>query len=248
MTVAVSKLTSFTGCFKLVWKMARDACNRGRTSYANDYVEAVIAANVLVPFQDGCQELDGSLDRLRDQLGGNSVQLAVTLATTMEAEKRDLRPVLAEKLAGLAKSTSAQAPTVRAIATGTAFATVGLAISAVCVKATWSAARTVFAAVARRMAVTTGVALGTAAIDGPFPVGDCIALVIEIGGTAWCVYDLVKARYTLKRELAGTLHEQVRESRSSTLASFRSEADSMLAVTLRQNQAIAAAAMAVIRQ
>lgn len=245
---AVARLTSFTGCFRLVWLMLRDTCTRGRNAYTDTHIRAVVDAEMMSPFQEGCRDLKSCLDDLQERLTGSNVRLAADLATAVEPERSELRAVLERQLAELTGGVQTQAPKVRAIATGTVLASVGLAISAACVRATWAAARNVFGAIARRMAVTTGAALGTAAIDGPFPVGDCIAVVIEVGGTVWCLYDLVRARFTLRDELAGTLHQQVRESCAAAQTSFRAEADALLAAAIQQNRQLANAAVAAIRQ
>jgi hypothetical protein len=97
----------------------------------------------------------------------------------------------------------------------------------------------VLRAVVQRLAGTQAAALTSAVADGPFPVGDAIAVLLEIGGTGWALYDLHKAQARLKGTLETDLRHQIRDTRKSLLASMRREAAARLEASNARNRAMA---------
>ena len=93
----------------------------------------------------------------------------------------------------------------------------GLAISGFLVKATWGQITRVLGPIARLLGVTTGLALGSAAADGPLPIGDAIALVLEVGGASWCAYDLYHAQVTLRDDVGRELRNALAQYRGELL-------------------------------
>lgn len=104
------------------------------------------------------------------------------------------------------------------------YASVGIAVEAVCVKTTLASCTKVIAHCAPKLASSWGL-LGTcAAADGPLPIGDVVGVGLAVGGTAWCYHDLRKASKNLPRELSDALRAAI----ASTIAQCRQEAASAL--------------------
>ncbi len=104
------------------------------------------------------------------------------------------------------------------------YASAGLAVEAVCVKATMDSCARVLAHCTPKLATSWGLFGTCAAADGPFPIGDVIGVVLAVGGSAWCCLDL----YDAYNALPGELSDALRAAISSTIAQCRQEAASAL--------------------
>jgi len=93
--------------------------------------------------------------------------------------------------------------------------------------------------IARRMGTTTALAIGSAAADGPFPIGDAIALVLEVGGTAWCAYDLYHAQITLSNQVKADLQSVLAQYRGEVLDLGKKEALALLKAYQDKNRTFA---------
>ena len=104
------------------------------------------------------------------------------------------------------------------------YASAGLAVEAVCIKATLNSCAKVLAHFAPKLASSWGM-LGTCAVaDGPLPIGDVVGAGLAIGCTAWCCNDIRKAYKALPGELSAALKTAI----SATIAQCRQEAASAL--------------------
>ena len=63
------------------------------------------------------------------------------------------------------------------------------------------------------MATATGVGVTASALDGPFPFGEALLVVLEVGGAAWSAYDIHKAQVVLKRDLRKQLIDSLKTTR-----------------------------------
>ncbi len=104
------------------------------------------------------------------------------------------------------------------------YATAGLAIEAVFIRATLQCCANVIASCAPKLAASWSQAGACAMADGPFPIGDAIGAALAIGGTAWCAADLYKASKALPGEISAALRNAV----AATVAQCRMEAASAL--------------------
>ena len=104
------------------------------------------------------------------------------------------------------------------------YASAGLAVETVCVKATMDSCVRVLSHCAPKLAASWGLFGTCASADGPFPIGDVVGLGLAIGGTAWCCLDLYDAYNALPEELSKALHAAI----SATIAQCRQEAASAL--------------------
>jgi hypothetical protein len=90
-----------------------------------------------------------------------------------------------------------------------------LGVDAVCLPILIGSIKTVLDAVIVRMTGTM-VASGTLVVaDGPFPIGDAVAVVVGVGGSAWAAHDLYNARTQLVPAVHGKLQEQYRAQEKS---------------------------------
>ena len=92
-----------------------------------------------------------------------------------------------------------------------AYAIGGLAIEAAFLKQTISALTSTLGGIVARLSATFGSGAACAAVDGPFPFGDAVAVVLAAGGTAWSIYDLYEARKHLPAELTTLLQAVIRD-------------------------------------
>lgn len=74
--------------------------------------------------------------------------------------------------------------------------------------ATYSCIQAVIGELAQRQATTMASAGTLVVADGPLPVGDVIAAVVAVGGTAWTAWDIWAAVKTLK-ELPGQMEKEL---------------------------------------
>ncbi|MGE4302056.1 MAG: hypothetical protein AB7F40_10710 [Victivallaceae bacterium] len=91
----------------------------------------------------------------------------------------------------------------------------GIALDALFIRATIASLQKVLAAVVARMTIcwSTG---GTAAIlDGPFPFGDAVGIVVAGCGTVWCGYDLYQSMSLLPEAISEELLRTVRTLREA---------------------------------
>ena len=104
------------------------------------------------------------------------------------------------------------------------YATAGLAIEAVFIRATMQSCAKVMASCAPRLAASWSQAGACAVADGPFPIGDAIGAALAVGGTLWCAADLHRASKALPREISTALRDAI----AATVSQCRMEAASAL--------------------
>ena len=95
------------------------------------------------------------------------------------------------------------------VAVASAYAASGLMLEAVFMKSTIKAFTSVLGAISSRLAAVYGTGAACAVADGPFPIGDTIAVLLATGGTAWCAYDLWQAKAQLRTELSAVLLQSI---------------------------------------
>ena len=92
----------------------------------------------------------------------------------------------------------------------------GLMLEAVFMKSTIKAFTSVLGAISSRLAAAYGTGAACAVADGPFPIGDTIAVLLATGGTAWCAYDLWQAKSQLHSELTAVLLQSIDNCREAS--------------------------------
>ena len=92
-----------------------------------------------------------------------------------------------------------------------AYAIGGLTLEAVFLKQTITALNSTLGGIVARLSTTFGSGAACAAVDGPFPFGDAVAVVLAAGGTAWSGYELWKAREQLSTELTAMLKQAIHD-------------------------------------
>lgn len=97
-----------------------------------------------------------------------------------------------------------------------AYAASGLMLEAVFMKSTIKAFTSVLGAISSRLAAAYGTGAACAVADGPFPIGDTIAVLLATGGTAWCAYDLWQAKAQLHSELTAVLLQSIDNCREAS--------------------------------
>ena len=97
-----------------------------------------------------------------------------------------------------------------------AYAASGLMLEAGFMKSTIKAFTSVLGAISSRLAAAYGTSAVCAVADGPFPIGDTIAVLLATGSTAWCAYDLWQAKVQLHSELTAVLLQSIDNCREAS--------------------------------
>ena len=213
---AVDELASFKGCAILCYLMAKDKFSG--TCETEGRIQSVIDAHIGENVLYAGQQRENAVARLNDALARNTTDMQVRLASMTEIVPGSEDETAQAALRDLSASISTVSQGFGGIAVSTVNSGTGLAISALLVKTVVRQARNVLWNIARRLELTTALALGSAAADGPFPIGDAIGLVLEVGGAAWCAYELYDAQFTLKDRLRGELRSALAQYRNAVLS------------------------------
>ena len=96
-----------------------------------------------------------------------------------------------------------------------AYAIGGLALEAAFLKQTIAALTSTLGGIVARLSATFESGAACAAVDGPFPFGDAVAVVLATGGAAWSGYDIYEARKQLPDELTAILKQAVHDCQAA---------------------------------
>ncbi len=234
---AVNELASFKGCAILCYHMAKDMV--WETYETEERISSVLDAHIGRDLLYAGQLRENTLARLNDALARNTTDMQVRLAamaeTVIGSEDETARTALRDYVSRMGEvSEGFSAIALKSVVSGT-----GLAISALFVKATLRQVTNILGHISRRMGTTTALAIGSAAADGPFPIGDAIGLVLEVGCAAWCAYDLYHAQFTLKNQLTGELRNALTQYRNTTLDLGKKQALALLKAYHEHNSKVA---------
>ena len=210
----LDELVSFKGCAILCYHMAKDKFSG--SCEAEERIQSVMEKHFGTYIRGANQDLENVLARLDDTLARNTTDMGVRLAALGEAVLNSEDMSAQSALRNFVDQLSAASAGFGGIAMGTIFSGTGLTLSLVfLIKKALGQITRILGPIASRLGATTAFAIGSAAADGPLPIGDIIGLVAEVGGTTWCAYDLYKAQVILRDNLECTLR--------STLAQYRRE-------------------------
>lgn len=234
---SVDALTSFKECTILCYHMAKD--NFSGTYETEERIKSVMDAHIGQNVLYASRQMENVLARLNDALGRNTTDMQVSLAsiseTVLGSEEETTRKAFKNYVAHM----NTASEHFSRIALGTTMSGFGLSISAIIVKKTLRQAVNVLKHIAQRIEKTTIYAISTSAADGPFPIGDAIALVLEVGGASWCAYDLYNAQILLKKQVTVTLTNALVQYRGEVLARGKKSSDSLLKAYHEKNLKIA---------
>lgn len=204
---AVQRLTTFKSCFKLCYLIAKDKMNQ--SAEAEEFIQGIWFEYFHTPTLAAAQGVETARVRLADQLAANATELrAAALQPFQQLASGSLPDYgLDTHIAAFNHHTDVT----RDIGFKTATGTIGLAIEAILIRQTWKCAVRVLGHIATRLGTTLAAAITAALSDGPLPVGDVIAVLISLGGSAWAAWDIHKAQVTLRDELTTNLHASLRE-------------------------------------
>ena len=234
---AVDELASFKGCAILCSDMAKDKFFG--TYETEERIKSVMDAHIGQNVLYASQQMENVLARLNDVLARNTTDMQVRLAsigeTVLGSEDETARKAFKDYAARM----STVSERFNKIALNTTASGVGMTISALLVKTTLRQANNVLAHIARRFETTTVHAIAAAAADGPFPIGDAIGLVVEVGGTVWCAYDLYYAQFLLKEQVTVELTNALFQYRGEVLALGKKSSGGLLKAYHEKNLKIA---------
>lgn len=234
---AVAELASFKGCAILCYHMVKDKISG--TCETEGRIQSVMDGHIGQHVLHANEQRENALARFNDALACNATDMRVRLAAMAEtvlASEGEAAQAAFRDFVGRLNTGSER---FNQIALKTVGSGIGLVISALLVKTTVDQAIRVLGHIARRMGTTTALAIGSAAADGPFPIGDAIALVLEVGGTAWCAYDLYHAQITLSNQVKADLQSVLAQYRGEVLDLGKKEALALLKAYQDKNRTFA---------
>ncbi|MCP4579920.1 MAG: hypothetical protein GY846_26935 [Deltaproteobacteria bacterium] len=211
----VDELASFKGCAILCYLMTKDKFSGNCETEAR--IQSVLDAHIGQNILHAGQQRETALARLNDALARNTTDMQVRLASMTETVLGSEDETAQAAFRDLSASISTVSQGFSGIAVSTVISGTGLAISALLAKTSLKQARNVLGHIARRIGTTTALAIGSAAADGPLPIGDVIGLVLEVGGATWCAYELYDAQFILRDQVAGDLRRALAQYRGEFL-------------------------------
>ena len=214
----LSQLASFKGASHLAFLMTRDKVT-GSTEMPK-YVDDHIRPKIADPLVDLLSKTEGRLLIFEDQLATQATELSteiIAYAGTLDFPPDDKPEAILHEFQ---IQQQAFLVTLSEISTRTAGGTIGAGLTAVFAKVTITMARNVLGHIAGRMATATGVGATASILDGPFPFGEAILVVLEVGGAAWSSYDIYKAQGILKRDLRQQLNDSIDDAREDIRGSI----------------------------
>jgi hypothetical protein len=221
---AVSELTSINGSLSLAYCMAKDKIMG--TSCTQERITEVINRYILVDSVNTFKKLEKSLNALIQELNGNRAIMLKEIASKTSSE-------FEMSFAELNKHLELASNSVENIAIDTSINTGILVSSSFGIKTIIKQAKNVLSAIIRRFLITQKVSGALLVADGPLPIFDGVALVIEIVGTGWAAYDLYKAQTVLKDKVKQSFIAGVNNFRRQIYSQSVEIADEILS---RQNK------------
>lgn len=113
----------------------------------------------------------------------------------------------------------------RELAEGQIVAAISAIIEATCVRVTVSTISRILGKSAARMAGSAVIGAGSAAADGPLPIGDVIGGAVVLGSTCWTAYDVWDATEVLPKELDQALRSVANDCEAMTVRDFKNAGD-----------------------
>lgn len=207
----VKKSTKFTFCSKLIYRMLKDKCTRKET--VSQLLNPLIQENFSQPLAEAQTAVQDELQNFMLKIQENDNQYRAGLAELTASEVFQKSDFAADR-ALVTQLNNLNSELTRFAAVKMA-AAVSAGLELVFIRATLSSLRSIGMRITARMAASAGIAGAAAICDGPLPIGDAIGAVILVGGTAWTIYDVVKAAYKLPKELRISLHNMIADYRKN---------------------------------
>jgi hypothetical protein len=223
-SLAVEELGSFRGCAHLSWLMAKDQFT-GQDE-AQEQIGTVLTSRVLDHFVAATRDIDLSVGALADRLARNSSALHIQAAALVESAPPTVREIA--DLSAVAQACGQAAGDLGKVAVVKTSAAASLALEALFIQGTFTAAKSVLAAIVKRIGATAATSLTVAVADGPLPVGDIIATVIAAGGGALCAWDIYEAREKLASEITPLLCLAVERQATDMVSASINEGERLL--------------------
>jgi hypothetical protein len=221
---AVSHADALAARLSEKMEIAKIATLLAKDKIQSTHDTAAYLATILEPVSTPMAKIEGltmaSLGEIQCELESHSNKLSANILHTIgtieleeEVDIRSLSPALGEIVSGIQAQQISQSLTV-------ALAPIDFA----CVVGVVGVLRVLLNRIVERAATTAGMNVAQAAADGPLPIGDLLALAMDLGFMAWTTYDI----FTLSSELPGRIREQivtgVETQKNTALAAFKQQA------------------------
>jgi hypothetical protein len=195
---AVDELTGFGAAFKLTYCMAKDKLTGSDDT--RDRIDSVLYRHFSGPAIETMKAVEAEMQNFANKLVQNSTSMGV---------KAGLNATYDDEFARFHILIENSRENLRRIALSSTLSQTALAMTAAMSPTILAQARNVLGAIVRRVANTQAASAICVVADGPFPVGDAIALGLETVGTSLAIYDLHKARKVLRENVRPALREGI---------------------------------------
>ncbi len=231
----IDSTCTFKQSAKICYLMAKDAADGGNE--LSEHLSGVIVPNIISPLQKGTAECENELARLAASLESSRTNLHARIVSAGQMPELGLErdPAIENSFKELLKTVDSSSDGITEIAKIKTMTAISIAIDAIFIRSTVACFRSVLGHIARRMGVTVASSIASAAADGPLPIGDAIAVVISVGGAAWCAYDIYKANTEMPAKIRSELWNSIERSCKDVLESGMSRAKAILEAYEKQH-------------
>ena len=230
----VDDLCSLTNCAKLCLMMAKDKFNG--TNSAESHIQQKLEEQILRHVLAAERASAGSLANLQEQLRASSTQCATDLMAAVKVGEVAAALGQTENFRTVASRVTTESARIKDISLGTTTSIAGLGVSALLIRSTYASASRVLASLVARFSATQVTAATCVVADGPLPIGDIIAVFLEIGVGVWCAYDLHKAQGEMRGTLTASLTTSLTDAKAGALQHYRKNVAALKAKHDQVNQ------------
>ena len=214
-------LCGFKCCVSLAYKMAYDKVKG--TTRTEDAISPIVKEKIVDELEKAVSVYARWTADFQKELATEEAALAADLAVKGKSFESAVSVLSEENAKSVSLAVDAFSRDVQDHAYKATSATVGLAVEAVMIRASYMAIKNVvvrLAGVALSSAVKragTSIAVGGAAavVDGPLPILDVAGGVIAVAGLSWSAYEIYDATKTMPDEMNAKIREEIVQTREA---------------------------------
>jgi hypothetical protein len=215
-------LSSFEECARMVLLMAKDQVTGSHEAADRIAMRTAGLRESLVQFQAARSSAITTLER---DIGTHSNQLSTQVLQHVQAIGRSGE----EDLLALSQRFGALSSGIQVEQMGLGISLALLPLDALAVgDLVLRVTRQLLGRYVERAAATAGANVVLAAADGPLPVGEIIAILLDAGFAVWTAWDLCHACKTIRPAIQDKMHGAVDGARTEIMAAFDQQAEAWL--------------------
>lgn len=240
-------LCGFKTCVSLAYKIGYDKLKG--TTKTEEALAPVIREHVEVHLSQAIRcyalELENFQNKVIAARGALQSDLLIK-CEKMETLMQDLTALSPETMQSAEAAIASMKDQFREIAKETAYATIGVALEAIFIKATVQTLSRVsirflvpiFARTVARLGASAAAAGTAAVVDGPLPIGDIVGAAIMIGGSVWTAVDIYKVTKKMPAAIRTNMNAMIDDVRGDLLSTSRSHMERLVSACREEARAL----------